>query len=95
MAGGYTMYRPDEDKNFMTKFDASKWTEFIFLLIKRSISAAKSVRDGLSVLIHCSDGWDRTSQLSALSQLFIDPYYRTLEGFAILIEKDFVSLRDF
>ena len=43
------------------------------------------------VLLHCSDGWDRTSQLSALSQLCLDPYYRTLEGFIVLVEKDFVS----
>lgn len=43
------------------------------------------------VLIHCSDGWDRTSQLSALSQLCLDPYYRTIRGFIVLVEKDFVS----
>lgn len=43
------------------------------------------------VLIHCSDGWDRTSQLSALSQLCLDPYYRTLRGFMVLVEKDWVS----
>lgn len=43
------------------------------------------------VLIHCSDGWDRTSQLSALSQLCLDPYYRTFEGFMVLVEKDWLS----
>ena len=43
------------------------------------------------VLIHCSDGWDRTSQLSALSQMCLDPYYRTIEGFIVLIEKDWLS----
>ncbi|KAF4976499.1 hypothetical protein FZEAL_6843 [Fusarium zealandicum] len=43
------------------------------------------------VLIHCSDGWDRTSQLSALAQIMLDPYYRTLEGFIVLVEKDWLS----
>ena len=43
------------------------------------------------VLIHCSDGWDRTSQLSSLSQLCLDPYYRTMDGFIVLIEKDWLS----
>ena len=43
------------------------------------------------VLIHCSDGWDRTSQLSALSQLCLDPYYRTIEGFMVLVEKDWLA----
>jgi len=34
---------------------------------------------GISCLIHWSDGWDRTSQLCALSQIQIDPYFRTLK----------------
>ncbi|GAA6059046.1 hypothetical protein JCM10212_001271 [Sporobolomyces blumeae] len=43
------------------------------------------------VLVHCSDGWDRTSQLSALPQVCLDPYYRTAQGFAVLVEKDWVA----
>ncbi|KEY82964.1 protein phosphatase [Aspergillus fumigatus] len=43
------------------------------------------------VLIHCSDGWDRTGQLSALSQICLDPYFRTMEGFMVLVEKDWLS----
>jgi protein-tyrosine phosphatase len=41
----------------------------------------------LSVLVHCSDGWDRTAQLTSLAQLLIDPHYRTLSGFRTLVEK--------
>lgn len=44
-----------------------------------------------SVLVHCSDGWDRTAQLTALSMLMLDPYYRTIKGFQVLIEKEWIS----
>ncbi|KAH9956604.1 protein-tyrosine phosphatase-like protein [Russula dissimulans] len=56
------------------------------LLIVRNIHVNHS-----HVLIHCSDGWDRTGQLSSVSQLCLDPYYRTMRGFQVLIEKDFIS----
>ena len=46
--------------------------------------------DKISVLAHCSDGWDRTSQMSALAMLCMDPHYRTFAGFAQLIEKEWL-----
>ncbi len=39
--------------------------------------------EGKSVLVHCSDGWDRTAQSCALTSLLIDSYYRTLHGFMV------------
>lgn len=36
-------------------------------------------RDARPVLVHCSDGWDRTPQIVALAELLLDPYYRTIE----------------
>ncbi|PGH17347.1 hypothetical protein AJ79_01231 [Helicocarpus griseus UAMH5409] len=70
----------------------SGWLKHISTLLDGTSIIARQV--GLQhshVLIHCSDGWDRTSQLSALSQLCLDPYYRTLEGFMVLVEKDWLS----
>ncbi len=39
----------------------------------------------------CSDGWDRTAQLASLSQIILDPYFRTINGFMILIQKEWVD----
>lgn len=36
-------------------------------------------KNGRPVLVHCSDGWDRTPQIVASAQLCLDPYYRTVE----------------
>ncbi len=70
----------------------SKWIKHISGILDGSAIIARQVGIQHShVLIHCSDGWDRTSQLSALAQLMLDPYYRTIEGFIVLVEKDWLS----
>lgn len=70
----------------------SKWLKHITGILDGSAIIARQVGIQHShALIHCSDGWDRTSQLSALAQLMLDPYYRTIEGFIVLVEKDWLS----
>ena len=70
----------------------SGWLKHISGLLDGAALIARQVGIQHShVLIHCSDGWDRTSQLSALSQICLDPYYRTLDGFIVLVEKDWLS----
>ncbi|KAK4235501.1 protein-tyrosine phosphatase-like protein [Achaetomium macrosporum] len=72
--------------------EKSKWIKHITSILGGSAIIARQVGIQHShVLIHCSDGWDRTSQLSALAQLMLDPYYRTIDGFIVLVEKDWLS----
>ncbi|KAJ9097612.1 hypothetical protein QFC21_004647 [Naganishia friedmannii] len=70
----------------------SNWLKHISALLDGTLIIVKNVHVNSShVLIHCSDGWDRTTQLSALAQVCLDPYYRTIEGFQVLVEKDWLS----
>ena len=77
--------------NFWTSLEQSGWFQFIYLMLKNANEISKILQNNNSVLIHCSDGWDRTAQLSSLSQMLLDPFYRTINGFAILVEKDWLS----
>jgi len=70
----------------------SGWLRHLGAVIEGTALIVKNIHINSShVLIHCSDGWDRTSQLSAMAQLCLDPYYRTIQGFQVLIEKDWLS----
>lgn len=80
-----------EDSNFFGAVQKSRWLEHVCNILQGASEVATHLERGDAVLVHCSDGWDRTAQLSALAQLMLDPYFRTLEGFAILIEKDWCS----
>lgn len=44
---------------------------------------AQTIEAGESVLCHCSDGWDRTAQLTAIAMIMLDPYYRTFDGILV------------
>jgi protein tyrosine phosphatase len=79
-----------EDSRFYINLAESEWYDYVFLIIEGAIHVAKSLNQGKNVLVHCSDGWDRTSQLCALAQILLDPYYRTIVGFQNLIDKDWV-----
>jgi Myotubularin-like phosphatase domain len=81
----------------------SGWLKHLSIILDGTAEIVQTVHVRHShVVLHCSDGWDRTSQLAALSQICLDPYYRTLEGlvlfgerliigFMVLVEKDFLS----
>lgn len=42
-------------------------------------------------MVHCSDGWDRTAQTCSLAGIILDPYYRTIDGFGALVEKEWLA----
>jgi len=69
----------------------SKWLEHIKAILDGVLKVIYYINRDQSVLIHCSDGWDRTAQLTSLSMLMLDKYYRTIRGFEVLVEKEWLS----
>ncbi|XP_071990422.1 phosphatidylinositol-3,5-bisphosphate 3-phosphatase MTMR6 [Engystomops pustulosus] len=78
--------------DFLSGLESSGWLRHIKAVLDASVWLAKAIHDEkTSVLVHCSDGWDRTSQVCSLGSLLLDPFYRTIKGFMVLIEKDWIS----
>ncbi|XP_053474854.1 myotubularin-related protein 7b isoform X2 [Ictalurus furcatus] len=78
--------------DFLWGLENSSWLKHIKAVLDAGVFIAKAVaEEGVSVLVHCSDGWDRTAQACSVASVLLDPYYRTIKGFMVLIEKDWVS----
>lgn len=75
----------------LSNIASSHWLKHIKLLLETSEFIATTVKEGTSVLVHCSDGWDRTAQACSLSSIQLDRYYRTFQGFQALIFKEWLS----
>ena len=81
-----------DPSNWSNQIDSSRWLHHISGLIKSSLLVVNAVRlENKSVLVHCSDGWDRTPQITALAQLLLDPFYRSTKGFLCLIQKEWLE----
>ncbi|KAG9491878.1 myotubularin-related protein 6 [Eleutherodactylus coqui] len=78
--------------DFLSGLENCGWLRHIKAVLDASVWLAKAIHDEkTSVLVHCSDGWDRTSQVCSLGSLLLDSFYRTIKGFMVLIEKDWIS----
>ncbi|XP_057395116.1 myotubularin-related protein 1 isoform X3 [Balaenoptera acutorostrata] len=85
-------YPAIDEARWLSNVDGTHWLEYIRMLLAGAVRIADKIESGkTSVVVHCSDGWDRTSQLTSLAMLMLDSYYRTVKGFEALIEKEWIS----
>jgi hypothetical protein len=85
------MSSDSSDSDCLGKIIASGWIGHCSKVLAAGVLAAEKLHlECSSVLVHCSDGWDRTAQITSIAQIILDPFYRTFEGLFTLIEKEWV-----
>lgn len=83
---------PQDHNTILQSIQSTFWLQYLTSLIDTAQKCVKAlVDDGRSVLVHCTDGWDRTTQIVTLTKIIADPYYRTFEGFKALICRDWIG----
>ncbi|GMS88474.1 hypothetical protein PENTCL1PPCAC_10649, partial [Pristionchus entomophagus] len=87
-----SLFNPPVDQStFLSSLQATSWLNNIVSILSYSNKAAEQLEKGKNVLIHCSDGWDRTTQLVTLAKILVDPFYRTRAGLEELIRRDWIG----
>ncbi|CAM9276904.1 unnamed protein product, partial [Hapterophycus canaliculatus] len=93
-----------KDQDWTAAVEDTRWLSHVRTVLSAAWTVAfKAHTQRTPILVHCSHGWDRTSQVCSLAQMLLDPYYRTMDGFQalvvfhrvkfsqVLIEKDWLA----
>lgn len=82
----------ESESTLAKAIESSEW----YAQLKAILVCANDIVDlvdgqGKSVLLAIEEGWDLSPQITSIAQLCLDPYYRTFEGFRVLIEKEWLA----
>lgn len=80
------------DAKFLSLLEKSNWLFYVSLCMRYACEAAEDLRSGVTCVLQESNGRDMCCLVSSLTQIILDPLYRTIDGFQSLIQKEWIAL---
>ncbi|XP_076237687.1 myotubularin-related protein 10-B [Calliopsis andreniformis] len=80
-----------QDNNFYSLVENTKWLKYVSYCLQKAVEACEHLHLGSSVILQEGAGTDICCIISSLVQLLLDPYFRTINGFQSLLQKEWVA----
>ncbi|XP_017791187.1 PREDICTED: myotubularin-related protein 10-B [Habropoda laboriosa] len=80
-----------QDNNFYSSVENTKWLKYVSYCLSKTVETCNHLHSGFSVILQEGAGTDLCCIISSLVQLLLDPYFRTLNGFQSLLQKEWVA----
>ncbi|XP_054016584.1 myotubularin-related protein 10-B isoform X1 [Hylaeus anthracinus] len=80
-----------QDNNFYSLVENTKWLKCVSYCLEKAVKACEKLDEGKSVILQEGAGTDICCIVSSLVQLLLDPYFRTINGFQSLMQKEWVA----
>ncbi|CAH0399351.1 unnamed protein product [Chilo suppressalis] len=81
-----------QDSDYYGTLEASRWLRYVAWCLAAASDAATRLHNNVTVVLQEGDGVDYCAVVSSLTQLMLDPYFRTISGFQSLVQKEWVAL---
>ncbi|KAH8393034.1 hypothetical protein KR200_006045 [Drosophila serrata] len=81
-----------QDDKYLGLIEKTNWLFYVSLCLRYSSEAAATLRSGVTCVLQESNGRDLCCAISSLTQLLLDPHFRTIDGFQSLVQKEWVAL---
>ncbi|XP_078044125.1 myotubularin-related protein 10-B isoform X2 [Augochlora pura] len=80
-----------QDNNFYSLLENTKWLKHVSYCLQKAVEACEHLHLESSVILQEGAGADICCVISSLVQLLLDPYFRTVNGFQSLLQKEWVA----
>ncbi|KAL7743192.1 hypothetical protein ACLKA6_016322 [Drosophila palustris] len=81
-----------QDDKYLGLLEKTNWLLYVSLCLRHASEAAATLRAGITCVLQESNGRDLCCVISSLTQLLLDPHFRTIDGFQSLIQKEWIAL---
>jgi len=86
---GWAMMTADKNQKWMKKVEQTGYLLKIDVILRSGLLVSRIITQRKQcALIHCETGTVGSSLVSSVAQIFIEPFYRTFDGFKALINKE-------